>query len=302
MATKYSYALRPRKQIQRLLIADACQRLRAVAPLEHYEYVGFGGFEFVDFDLFRRRLGISRMVSYEKDPVPDRYEFNRPFAGIELKFGSASQYLPFLDKATLRIVWLDYLQRLDAEALQDASTAASRLAPGSLLLLSINAVPGRPSDTRRDQLVNDVGEERIPNGVDDETLAKWGLAEVQRRILLGAISDALTARGEGAVFEQLFHFHYADGAQMLTVGGMIVTLGSRQAFEAAKFDQLDQVSRDAAPILISAPALTTKEALHLNRQLPLAAGDLLECPGLDAEDMAGYQQFYRWYPPVPAPI
>lgn len=302
MATKYSYAFRPRKQIQRLLIVDACQRLRAVAPLEDYEYVGFGGFEFVDFDLFRRRLGIKRMVSYEKDPDPDRYEFNRPFGEIELRFGPASQFLPFLDKATLRIVWLDYLQRLDAEVLQDAAAAAARLAPGSLFLASVNAMPARPASNRRAELATDVGEEQIPNDVDDASLAKWGLAEVQRRILLRAIANALEARGDGASFEQLFHFRYADGAQMLTVGGMIVTPGLRQLFEAARFDQLDQVSHGGSPIVVSAPALTMREALHLNAQLPCPTGGALACPGLDADDLAGYEQFYRWYPPIPAPI
>jgi hypothetical protein len=302
VATKYSYAFRPRKQIQRLLVIDACHRLRAIAPLDQYEYIGFGGFEFVDFDLFRRRLGISRMVSYEKDADPARYEFNRPFADIDLKFGPASQFLPFLDKATLRVVWLDYLQRLDTEVLQDAVAAASRLSPGSLFIVTVNAMPARPANTRRTQLAEDIGEERVPNGVDDAALAKWGLADVQRRILLGAIEDALTARAEGAVFEQLFHFRYADGAQMLTVGGMIVTPPTRQAFHTARFDQVPHVSTDATAVLISAPALTTKEALHLNRQLPMAAGAVLQCPGLDPDDMEGYRQFYRWYPPIPAPI
>lgn len=302
MATKYSYAFRPRKQIQRLLVVDACERLRVIAPLEQYQYVGFGSFEFVDFDLFRRRLGIRKMVSYEKDPEPERYEFNRPFAEIDLEFGPASQFLPFLDKATLRVVWLDYVQRLNAEVLQDAAAGAARLAPGSLLLLSVNAVPAKPASSRRTQLVEDVGEERIPNGVDDAALAKWGLAGVQRRILLAAIEGALKARGDGAVFEQIFNFRYADGAQMLTVGGVLVTAGVRQAFEAAKFEQVEHVSRDASPVLISAPALTAKEAIHLNRQLPLADGETLDCPGLESDDKDGYERFYRWYPPIPAPI
>ena len=149
MAIKYSYSFRPRKQIQRLLIADACQRLRAIAPLESYEYIGFGGFEFVDFDIFRRRLGIQSMVSYEKAAAADRYEFNVPFAEISLKFGAAALHLPFIDKAQLRIVWLDYTQRLDDEVVQDIATSASRLAPGSVLIASVNAVSARPADARR---------------------------------------------------------------------------------------------------------------------------------------------------------
>lgn len=302
MAAKYTYAFRPRKQIQRLLIVDACQRLRTIAPLETYQYVGFGGFEFVDFDLFRRRLGIGRMVSYEKDADESRYEFNRPFADIELKFGSASQHLAFLDRATLRIVWLDYLQTLDHEVLQDVAAASARLAPGSLLIVTVNAMPARPADRRRAQLAESVGEERVPNGVEDASLAKWGLADVQRRILAATAEEALDGRGDGAQFEQLFNFRYADGAQMLTVGGIIVTPGIRQAFEACKFEQLKQVSRDHNAVLISAPALTAKEALHLNRQLPLDAGAILDCPGLDPDDVEGYERFYRWYPPIPAAI
>lgn len=142
----------------------------------------------------------------------------------------------------------------------------------------------------------------MPNDVDDGKLAKWGLADVQQRILRGAIDDALAARGEGAEFEQLFNFRYADRTQMLTVGGMIVTPALRQAFDAAKFHELDQVSCDTTPVLISAPALTAKEALHLNQQLPRSTEGNLECPGLDAEAKDGYERYYRWYPPVPAPI
>jgi hypothetical protein len=303
MASKYSYAFRPKKQIQRLLIVDACQRLRSIAPLENFEYVGMGGFEFVDFDLFHRRLGITSMVSYEKDANPERYEFNVPFAEIEVKFGPASAYLPFIDKSTLRIVWLDYLQRLDSEVIQDVGTAASRLAPGSVLLVTVNAMPAKPANARRAQLVIDVGDERIPNGVDDNTLAKWGLADVQRRIMLRTIADSLEARGDGAVFEQIFHFRYADGAQMLTLGGIVVTPGLRQAFESARFGEFTRVvSRDETPVEISVPPLTTKEALHLNRQLPIAVGGSLQCPGLDQDELVAYARYYRWYPPIPAAL
>ena len=102
------------------------------------------------------------------------------------------------------------------------------------------------------------------------------------------------------MFEQIFHFRYADGAQMLTVGGVIVTPGVRQAFEGARFDEFDYVSRDEAAAEITAPPLTAKEALHLNRQLPLSVGVMLDCPGLDEHDLEGYRRYYRWYPRIPA--
>src|SRR5271163_4037347 len=77
------YWYRPAKRIQRYMMLDAFQQLRAIASPAHYQYVGFGGWEFVDFQLVRRRLGIPRMISIEKDSFRrKRYQFNRPFQDI----------------------------------------------------------------------------------------------------------------------------------------------------------------------------------------------------------------------------
>ena len=298
-----AYAFRPAKHIQRLMVVDACRRLRAVAPLKQYEYLGFGGFEFVDFELFHRSLGIDRMVSIEKNEVDEqRYVFNKPFADIDLRMGHASDYLPFIDRDTLRIVWLDYTQRLDVEVLQDAQTAAELLRPGSVLIITVNSVPGAPAATRRAQLVEDVCEERIPIGVDNAALAKWGLSRTQRHILLEEIREALGRRRDGATFEQLFNFEYADRAQMRTLGGMIVTDDVRTGFDDAVFDELSYVRQGGAAFKVSVPVLTAKEAIYLNRQLPLVAGAELKLEGLRPDDADSYAQMYRWYPPIPTPL
>lgn len=299
---RHSYAFRPAKHIQRLMIVDACRRLRAISLLQNYEYVGFGGFEFVDFDLIRRSLGIDQMISYEKDSAQERYSFNQPFGGVTIKFGPASSHLPFLDRATLRIVWLDYLQKLDAEVLQDIETAAELLAPGSVLIVTVNAMPARPAERRREELAECVGEERIPVGVDDGSLAQWGLAQVQRRIARSAIDNALGRRGDASTFEQLFHFHYADGAQMLTYGGVVLIPAAQEAFAAAKFNELEQVSTDEVARRIVVPSLTAREAIHLNRQLPTDDPAALDAPGLTESEKGAYAELYRWYPPVPTPI
>jgi hypothetical protein len=56
--------------------------------LEDYIYLGFGSWEFVDFRLIRRELGVRRMISIERDTnAKDRYAFNRPFADVDLQFG-----------------------------------------------------------------------------------------------------------------------------------------------------------------------------------------------------------------------
>ena len=111
-------------------------------------------------------------------------------------------------------------------------------------------------------------------------MAKWGLAAVQRRILNSVAEEALDGRGDGTRFEQLFNFRYADGAQMLTWGGILVSPWMQEAFAQCRFEDLEHVSRDDQPVEVIIPALTSKEALHLNAQLPLAEGASLASEGI----------------------
>ena len=55
MARQYEF--RPAKAAQRRMIVDACRRLTAISALDQYQYVGFGGLEFIDFIEFHRGLG-----------------------------------------------------------------------------------------------------------------------------------------------------------------------------------------------------------------------------------------------------
>jgi hypothetical protein len=299
---RFQYAVRPAKHILRRMIVDACRRISALAPLRDYEYVGFGGFEFVDFDLVHRDLSISRMVSIEFDTsAADRYLFNRPFSDIEMRFDRASAVLPsLLDEERPRIVWLDYESRLNHEVLQDVGTCLRRLEAGSIFVVTVNAQPPTPRSQRRAQLVEDVGEDRIPLGIDDEVLAQWGFAAVQYRILTAEVPIGIERRNAAAQFRQLFHFRYRDGARMLTWGGALVTPAESEQWQAA-FAELEQTRSADDPLVIEVPALTAKEAIHLNEQLPTRAATL-DAKGIPGEDSQAYAGLYRWYPPVPTPI
>jgi hypothetical protein len=300
--TQFQYAVRPAKYILRRMIVDACRRMGGPAPLRDYEYVGFGGFEFVDFDLVHRELGIRRMVSIEYDSsAADRYLFNRPFSEIDVRFDRASAVLPdLLDDVRPRIVWLDYESRLNHEVLQDVATCLRRLRTGSALVVTVNAHPPTPRTERRMSLVEEVGEERIPPGIDDAALAKWGLANVQYRILTAEVPIWLGRRMETAEFLQLFHFRYQDGARMLAWGGVLVTADEAEQWRAA-FAGLEQTRSTEEALAIEVPALTAKEAIHLNEQLPAQAAQL-DAGGIPDADWRAYAQLYRWYPPVPTPI
>lgn len=215
-----SYLHRPAKHIQRCMVVDALRKLRVFSPMQDFEYVGFGGMEFVDFELIHRELDVKKMVSIEANGHDAaRFEFNAPFRGVDLKFGKASSVLPsLLDAPCLRILWLDYECELNLEVIQDLGTALRKLVPGSVLIVSVNTQGPRKARDRLTRFTANVEVERLPAGVTDATLAKWGWAEASHRVLVAEAKAEAARRYDGAKFEQLFRFHYADGARMLTWG------------------------------------------------------------------------------------
>jgi hypothetical protein len=285
------------------MIVDGLRRLRAFSPLANYEYVGFGGMEFVDFDLVHRELGITDMTSIEANfRDASRYRFNAPFSCVNMHFDRASAVLPdLLDHARLRVVWLDYECELNLEVLQDLGTALRKLTAGSAFIVSVNAQGPPVAADRLARFTSNVERERVPAEVADASLAKWGWAAACYEVLVAEAEAEVARRYDGVGVRQLFHFHYADGARMLTWGGLLLGQANEPAFDAARFDELPQVRlAGSEPHEISPPVLTTREALHLNDQLPCQSTADLNAEGIGEEELASYAELYRWYPPIPA--
>jgi hypothetical protein len=267
-----------------------------MAPVEDYQYVGFGALEFVDFQLMHRALNINAMTSIEADTSSiDRYIFNRPFRTIQVVPGLASDVLPELSWDRLSIVWLDYTQRLNEEVINDVSLLCGRLQPGSMLFITLNAHPEGQIDKRRAGLADLVGEERIPANVTDDSLAVWGLAETQRTILSDVIIKELRERQVSAEWRQVVDIHYADGAKMQTLGGVVVGPAMNVAFDSCRFKELDFVRfAGEEPYLVRVPILTAKERRALEEQLPLPSGDELKAPWLRKRDAEDFLRLYRY--------
>jgi hypothetical protein len=282
------------------MVVDACRRLERFASLGEYRYLGFGAYEFVDFELVRRELGIVAMDSIESEgsATQRRYLFNRPFEYIDIHFDRASNVLPsLLDDAVKRIAWLDYTDWLDREVLADVGTCLRKLPAGSVLLVTVRARPEGTAKERLAHLQSRVGRERIPEGVDDEYLAKH-MADVQRDILTVSVRGHIRRRVDGARFMQLFDLRYKDGTPMQTWGGLVVSPDIDSAVAAVDFGALEQTSLlDQPPVDATVPTLTMREVLHLNSQLPCAGP--LAGEDIPADDLDAYRRLYRWYPPVP---
>ena len=244
MAPSYrliDYRIRPSKYAERLMLCEAFRNLR-FHVLNDYQYVGLGSIFFADFRLVHRSLGISRMISIEKEENHrERFEWNKPYSSITLLFGNTAQCLSDIDFSVPTIIWLDYDGSLDRSVISDIRTVAHAASHGSVLVVTVNAHP-RQIDANGSDMLNQVraelGDERIPAETTLSSLRGWGLAKLYRQVGDSEIRDALSAangvrEGEAQVtYEQLFNFQYEDGARMATFGGVFFKKQNNEEFEA----------------------------------------------------------------------
>jgi len=129
---KVHYELRPAKQVERRILVDALQALATAGfPIRDYQYTGMGSIYFIDFMLFHRLLGLTRMLSVEYDTqIRKRVEFNRPFDCVDIKIAPVGEVIPTLSKDLKHLVWLDYDDILSGSQLDDVCLAAAFLPIG----------------------------------------------------------------------------------------------------------------------------------------------------------------------------
>ncbi|MBI2058411.1 MAG: hypothetical protein HYT87_01435 [Nitrospirae bacterium] len=316
-----NYALRPGKAIERRMLCAAFERLHPFQRIQEYRYVGFGSIYFSDFQLLHRELGITNMLSIEKETSSRAcFRFNRPYRCIQLKFANSGEVLPTIDWRRRTIAWLDYENRLDTGILGDIATVCLRAASGSSLVVTVNAHPdAEPAKEDRETYEKETGKTfdldeyrlriakellggQLPAGTSGTDLRGQGLASVFRKVIDNVISEQISLRNsmlplnEKVQYRQLFHFRYKDGAQMVTVGGIFFRAEEEQKFLECNFDTLPFIRASSDPCHIKAPCLTPKEIRHLNSQLPKISSGKLRVPGVPESDVKRYAEVYRYFP------
>lgn len=296
MTEVVAYRYRPAKQIVRSMMVEMLGRLRPIAPLSDYIYVGFGGREFLDFELFHRRLDFPTMVSIEKNTSDlGRYEFNRPFSCVQVVPGVSSDVLPQLDFARLSVVWLDYECHLTSDVIADLEDQAYRMCPGSVLVVTVSAHADHGGE-RRSRLEARLGADRVPPGISEADLGGWKLAGVQYDIMTEEVAVAASRRTDGASLQQLLNFRYQDNAKMQTVGWIVSSPALAQLIENnCRFHNLEFFRSAADALTISVPTLTRKEFEFVRDRLPAADVASLGADWLPRGEREGLMQFYRWY-------
>ncbi len=317
---KISYNLRPAKSIERKMLCESFQRLSKFQEVNKYKYVGMGATFFLDFILFHKLLGITDMISIESDEFNQaRFDFNRPYKCIDIKYGFSYDILPSLDWKNKIILWLDYDEKLKDYMLTDIGTFIKKAQSGSIIIITINAEAdsldaselkkGENFDEsqinyRYESLIKRLnGNKKIPSTVTGEMLDNKNIYAVYKRIIDNEIADIISLRNQGEehdfIYNQLYNFIYNDSCQMISFGGVIYKENESETFKECKFYELNFIRSDIEPWVIKVPKLTFSEMRALNKLFPANASkkvkaDIIEI--IEETDRFDYEKIYKYFP------
>jgi hypothetical protein len=210
--------------------------------------------------------------------------------------------LPTIDVARPSIIWLDYDDQIARWMVNDLEIVGKDVAPGSFV--AVTFATGFPTDgpnrvQELERLRND-----FPEYITDETkpsaLEGTGLSDMARvafgSFFARALSDAdvLKVENEKRRIEQVCYFRYKDGAQMCTLGWMVVTDQNQRLFEDSNFGALPFYRQGNDPFNIRIPKVTPLEVREIERRLPdWEAAEITWIPPSDRRDFAA---LYRYLP------
>lgn len=304
---KIDYTLRPNKNVQRKLVVEMLSRVGRSPrfKLATYRYVGLGSIWFADFILIHRQLGITDLVSIEREVSrKGRMEFNRPFSCVTVELGPTGDVIPTLDWNKPTIVWLDYDDPLRKYMFDDFEAVLRRLHSGDVLIATVNANVEQIRDVKEEGVLLDpdtalrqvCGDENVPIDVASDLNAKR-FPLVVGKILANALITT-TARSHADLhFLPLLNITYKDTTRMVTFGGMVVDDSDRGELKASGVEDLEYFAGQGQ-FEISVPHLTHKERLEFNKILPSAAPpDPSKLPfELKPKEIESYWKFYLQYP------
>ena len=250
--------------------------------------------------LFHKYLYMDRMICVEGSDIPNRMQFNRPYEFIELRMARFSDVIRELDRNRPYVMWLDYDTGLTGEELQDVQNAIQVLPHGSMFLVTLDAEPR----VRHDPLKSHVELRRravrrfredcgdlYPERLELRHFTEGALPKVLATIVRNQIEAAALSRGEIA-FTQLVNFRYKDGAQMVSLGGVVDSPERVAKVKESSVMDLPFVNDAEEPLPISVPHLTLREKLWLDQHRDTTA------PAFELEEgmLEKFLTYRRYYP------
>jgi hypothetical protein len=312
---KFNYTLRPSKQVERKLFIEALHYLghHAGFPIKEYTYLGMGSVYYADFILFHKYLYIDKMICIEGAHIEKRMKFNKPYKFIDLRMGKIAEVFPSISfRKKKYLAWLDYDYTLDPEVLLDVDSFARKLEPGSILIVTVDAEPKLRDDEEFEKLAIAGREKLLYNHyaqcsrgilsrkVEKGDLARNSLPELVAMLLRSRIEKSILYRSEPLEFFQLFNYVYADGAQMVTIGGIIDAPGNGQNLIKSGIFKKGFAEVGTKPKRLTVPPLTNREKTSIDKLIKCGVTEQQvkkKLPfELDDYLIENYVAYYRHYP------
>lgn len=310
MSNVFNYHHRPSKSIERKLILDLLRDYYTSEDFKKCIYVGLGSFFFIDFKLMHKTFGIKKLINIEwDDDNKQRFQFNKPFSCIDLKWGSTTEVLPTINFDNKAIVWLDYTDSLRPYMLEDIEIITTNIKPDSFFILSINCQLQRYFNRNTNEY--DVEKFKVDFGDDCLFDLESGMLTINnsyllyRRIINEKIDQILSLRNAGLskkeqlIYQQLLLITYKDGAPMFTTGGVFIQQKDLKTFNKRKLNKLGFIRRDSSVFDLYSPVLSAQEIDFLNSSLPNSKHNFLNKKSLNfipTEDRKQYFDNYRYFP------
>jgi hypothetical protein len=300
---KINYSIRPAKSVERKMMLNLMEKMSRFGELRTFQYVGFGAETFRDFTAVHTRLGITDMTSIEVN-VSDakRFEHNKPIDYISMVYGWSWDVLSSIDFSRRSIVWLDYTCSLSVKVLTDVLYLLDNIEPGSMLAVSVNAATLASSKDPLAAFRNKVGEFRVRADLDVRSLQGWGTAQEYYTVLTDEIQHHFHTRnntkpaGSKRQFKQIMHFQYADGAKMMTLGGVVHDGGQQVIFDSCGFQSEAAYRPSDVALRIEIPELTYTEMRLLARNLKNPDEEQLANAGLSLAHLNQYRSLHPFFP------
>jgi hypothetical protein len=240
-------------------------------------------------------VNVERSLEYER-----RVKFNKPYGNIEIIMGDVSDYIPLMSRDRKHILWLDFDGVIEASMLEAIVLSAIQLSPGSLLLITVDVEPpGGPNDGPKQwfQHFTQEAADYLANFTKPRQFARSKLTELNAIIIENAIKRGLAGRSDVS-FSPLVNFVYADGHQMLSVGGMIADDDNGRRLSTITDRQLPFLRRSIVedPYVIKVPLLTRKERLLLDSAMPCHPSWRPREFEMKPEELQIYRDIYPYFP------
>ena len=327
------YHLRPNKAVDRSLFMDLLRMLSGGLRLKDYTYIGMGGPFLGDFKELHSVTGITNMHSIESEEwIYQRQKLNKPLSCIQLHNMDSTQFIneeieEILSEKNV-IVWLDYVNSMLGEQMDDIAKLTAKLGDKDILKVSLSAAASQFNCINEFKIVHDpingcqqqrLSEEDvlslrrdklalktcIPGDLENKDLNNQNfpiaLIKILRSTVESSIQDHLTVQPLG-------FYIYRDGVRMLTVTFIVLrkTTNLDEFLEANRLNEwlLSNLSWNDSPHVIEMPVVSPIEKFQIDSHYPRESSDPIPEFGFRLDEkieknekiFKEYTKFYKYLP------